>query len=77
MTLGSRNFTFFLDGLTRDLLDKNKNIPNQYQIKEASNSSGAGLPTYLGLGATSASDGGGQGAGTTAALVAHLLTQMD
>lgn len=31
----------------------------------------------LGLGATSASDGRGQGAGTAGALVAHLLTQMD
>lgn len=37
----------------------------------------AGLPTYPGLGATSASEGGGQGAGTTAALVAQLLAQVD
>lgn len=36
-----------------------------------------GVPTYLGLGATSASDGRGEGAGPTAAFVAHLLTQMD
>lgn len=37
----------------------------------------AGFHPYLGLGATSASHGRGQGAGTAAALVAHLLTEMD
>lgn len=37
----------------------------------------AGVSIYLGLGATPASEGRGQGAGPTAALMAQLLTQMD
>lgn len=32
---------------------------------------------YLGLRTTSASDGGGQGAGSTAALMTQVLTQVD
>lgn len=37
----------------------------------------ASISTYLGLGATSASDSRGQRAGPTAAFMAQLLTQMD
>lgn len=76
MTLGSRNSPSVWI-VSHGTSWKTKTRPQSRTSQRGIGLSSAGLPTYLGLGATPASDGRGQGAGTAGALVAHLLTQMD